>query len=74
MAMFEDADPHNRGEITYEALRHQLEKHGGLLENLSIRLESSKILLLMKTIEIYCYFILYVIALIDGWCRYHKRL
>ena len=37
MAMFEDADPCNRGAITYEALRNQLEKHGGLLENLSIR-------------------------------------
>lgn len=37
MAMFEDADPCNRGTITFEALRNQLEKHGGLLENLSIR-------------------------------------
>lgn len=37
MAMFEDADPYNRGAITYEALKGQLEKHGGLLENLSIR-------------------------------------
>lgn len=37
MAMFEDADPYNRGTITYEALKDQLEKHGGLLENLSIR-------------------------------------
>lgn len=35
--MFEDADPFNRGTITYEALKMQLEKHGGLLENLSIR-------------------------------------
>lgn len=35
--MFEDADPYNRGAITYEALKDQLEKHGGLLENLSIR-------------------------------------
>lgn len=35
--MFEDADPYNRGAITYEALKGQLEKHGGLLENLSIR-------------------------------------
>lgn len=35
-AMFEDADPHNSGEITYEALKNQLNKHGGLLENLSI--------------------------------------
>lgn len=37
MAMFEDADPFNRGAITYEALKSQLGKHGGLLENLSIR-------------------------------------
>lgn len=37
MAMFEDADTNNRGTITYEALKNQLEKHGGLLENLSIR-------------------------------------
>lgn len=37
IAMFEDADPTNRGAITYEALKNQLEKHGGLLENLSIR-------------------------------------
>lgn len=37
MAMFEDADPKNCGTITYEALKDQLEKHGGLLENLSIR-------------------------------------
>lgn len=37
MAMFEDADPYNRGTITYEALKNQLQKHGGLLENLSIR-------------------------------------
>jgi Ca2+-binding EF-hand superfamily protein len=37
MALFEDADPDNRGTITYEALKNQLGKHGGLLENLSIR-------------------------------------
>lgn len=37
MAMFEDADTNSRGAITYEALKNQLEKHGGLLENLSIR-------------------------------------
>jgi Ca2+-binding EF-hand superfamily protein len=37
VAMFEDADSNNRGAITYEALKNQLEKHGGLLENLSIR-------------------------------------
>ncbi|KAH8309544.1 hypothetical protein KR059_011653 [Drosophila kikkawai] len=38
-AMFEDADPHNSGEITYEALKNQLNKHGGLLENLSITID-----------------------------------
>lgn len=37
MALFEDADSKKKGEITYEALKNQLEKHGGLLENLSIR-------------------------------------
>lgn len=36
-AMFEDADTERRGAITYEALKHQLNNHGGLLENLSIR-------------------------------------
>lgn len=39
MAMFEDADPMNKGTITYEALKNQLEKHGGLLENLSISID-----------------------------------
>ncbi|XP_069681708.1 NADPH oxidase 5 isoform X2 [Periplaneta americana] len=39
MALFEDADPENRGTITYEALKNQLEKHGGLLENLSISID-----------------------------------
>ncbi|KAL1512799.1 hypothetical protein ABEB36_002327 [Hypothenemus hampei] len=39
MAMFEDADSNNRGTITYEALKSQLEKHGGLLENLSISID-----------------------------------
>ncbi|XP_045461304.1 NADPH oxidase 5 isoform X2 [Harmonia axyridis] len=38
-AMFEDADTGNRGAITYEALKRQLEKHGGLLENLSISID-----------------------------------
>ncbi|XP_055921877.1 NADPH oxidase 5 isoform X2 [Eupeodes corollae] len=38
-AMFEDADPYNRGTITYEALKNQLHKHGGLLENLSITID-----------------------------------
>lgn len=36
-AMFEDADAENRGAITYEALKNQLAKHDGMLENLSIR-------------------------------------
>ncbi|KAF7267617.1 hypothetical protein GWI33_019109 [Rhynchophorus ferrugineus] len=39
VAMFEDADTCNRGAITYEALKNQLEKHGGLLENLSISID-----------------------------------
>ncbi|XP_066245724.1 NADPH oxidase 5 isoform X1 [Euwallacea similis] len=39
IAMFEDADTNNRGAITYEALKSQLEKHGGLLENLSISID-----------------------------------
>ncbi|KAL0810683.1 hypothetical protein ABMA28_010013 [Loxostege sticticalis] len=38
-AMFEDADTENRGAITFEALRHQLSKHDGLLENLSISID-----------------------------------
>lgn len=36
MAMFDDADPQHKGSLTYEALKDQLQKHGGLLENLSI--------------------------------------
>lgn len=40
MALFEDSDQGNRGAITFEALKMQLEKHDGLLENLSIRQES----------------------------------
>lgn len=39
IALFEDADQDNRGAITFEALKRQLEKHEGLLENLSIRLD-----------------------------------
>lgn len=39
IALFEDADQGNRGAITFEALKKQLKKHEGLLENLSIRLE-----------------------------------
>ncbi|KAG6451715.1 LOW QUALITY PROTEIN: NADPH oxidase 5 [Manduca sexta] len=38
-AMFEDADTERRGEITYDALKNQLAKHGGLLENLSISID-----------------------------------
>lgn len=38
-AMFEDADPDNKGAITYEALKRQLEQHGGLLENLTISID-----------------------------------
>lgn len=37
VALFDDADRANRGAITFEALKKQLEKHEGLLENLSIR-------------------------------------
>ena len=37
IALFEDADQASRGAITFEDLKCQLEKHGGLLENLSIR-------------------------------------
>lgn len=37
IALFEDADSDSRGAITYAALKNQLEKHDGLLENLSIR-------------------------------------
>lgn len=36
-ALLEDADPTRRGAITYEDLKRQLGKHGGLLENLTIR-------------------------------------
>ncbi|XP_073994728.1 NADPH oxidase isoform X2 [Rhodnius prolixus] len=39
MALFEDADSDERGAITYEALKNQLEKHGGLLENLTISID-----------------------------------
>ncbi|XP_063633431.1 NADPH oxidase 5 [Cydia splendana] len=38
-AMFEDADTEQRGAITYEALRRQLDRHGGLLHNLSISID-----------------------------------
>nr|XP_033330474.1 NADPH oxidase 5 [Megalopta genalis] len=39
IALFEDADQANRGAITYEALKNQLQKHEGLLENLSISID-----------------------------------
>ncbi|XP_043227823.1 NADPH oxidase 5-like isoform X2 [Amphibalanus amphitrite] len=38
-ALFEDADAEETGAITYEALKAQLEKHEGLLENLSISID-----------------------------------
>lgn len=37
--MFQDADSLNTGTITYEALTKQLDKHGGLLENLTISID-----------------------------------
>ncbi|XP_054001434.1 NADPH oxidase 5 isoform X1 [Hylaeus anthracinus] len=39
IALFEDADQDKRGSITYEALKNQLEKHEGLLENLTISID-----------------------------------
>ncbi|KAK1129558.1 hypothetical protein K0M31_019275 [Melipona bicolor] len=39
IALFDDADQANRGAITFEALKKQLEKHEGLLENLSISID-----------------------------------
>ncbi|XP_065338491.1 NADPH oxidase 5 isoform X1 [Cloeon dipterum] len=39
MALFEDADVEIRGAITFEALKAQLEKHDGLLENLTISID-----------------------------------
>ncbi|KAI4484346.1 hypothetical protein M0802_013141 [Mischocyttarus mexicanus] len=39
IALFEDADACNRGAITFEGLKKQLEKHDGLLENLSISID-----------------------------------
>ncbi|XP_076766799.1 NADPH oxidase [Xylocopa sonorina] len=39
IALFEDADQTNRGAITCEALKKQLQKHDGLLENLSISID-----------------------------------
>lgn len=41
-ALFEDADTERRGAITCEALKNQLEKHDGFLENLSIRLAGAR--------------------------------
>jgi len=43
IALFEDADQDNREAITFEALKKQLEKHEGLLENLTIRLDKNYI-------------------------------
>ncbi|XP_066957368.1 NADPH oxidase 5 isoform X2 [Macrobrachium rosenbergii] len=39
LALFEDADTQKQGAITYESLKAQLEKHNGLLENLSISID-----------------------------------
>lgn len=39
VALFDDADQGNRGAINFEALKRQLEKHEGLLENLSISID-----------------------------------
>ncbi|XP_046423104.1 NADPH oxidase 5 isoform X3 [Neodiprion fabricii] len=39
IALFEDADQENRGAITFESLKSVLEKHDGLLENLSISID-----------------------------------
>ncbi|KAK0086854.1 hypothetical protein PV325_002416 [Microctonus aethiopoides] len=38
-ALFDDADQENRGAITFEALKNQLEKHEGLRKNLSISID-----------------------------------
>lgn len=54
LAMFEDADTENQGEITYEALKAQLEKHNGLLENLSIRCNEAGNIKLFKVYNIIC--------------------
>ena len=37
MALFESADDDNSGEITFDELREELEKHPGIIENLTIR-------------------------------------
>lgn len=39
LALFEDADTQRQGAISYESLKAQLEKHSGLLENLSISID-----------------------------------
>lgn len=57
IALFEDADQGNRGAITFEALKKQLEKHEGLLENLSIRLDK-KVILNVKSLQLQNYDIL----------------
>lgn len=51
LALFEDADQGNRGAITFEGLKKQLEKHDGLLENLTIRLDKE----LYKMQKVYKY-------------------
>lgn len=44
IALFEDADQGNRGAITFEALKRQLQKHDGLLENLTTRFDIYQLL------------------------------
>ena len=36
-ALFDDADTDNSGSITFEELRAELEKHPGIIENLTLR-------------------------------------
>lgn len=73
--MFEDADPLNTGTLTYEALQNQLTKHGGLLENLSIRYiyKLLFIFLIRYTIILDLLIIYYHLALTAGWCQCHKN-
>lgn len=65
MALFDDADQSNRGAITFEALKKQLEKHEGLLENLSIRWIIFHRYALMLLIRKYL-FIYFNLVSIDG--------
>lgn len=55
LALFEDADQGNRGAITFEALKKQLEKHDGLLENLTIRLDKELYAKRIKMQKVYKY-------------------